>query len=211
MYNFILKYKNKQMKNLSLILNAILFLLVGVLFYLHFGSKKSNNQPQIIKTDGKTVTVPQIAYVDLDSLQENYAFFKAGKATLESKQKAMEAELNRSVSAFQSEYQSLAQKAQTMTEEEGMAAQERLQRKQQDIEMRKQSMESKFMGETADFNYKLQEKIIEYLKKYNADGRYSYIMPYAKDQINLLYVNESYNITGDVIKGMNQEYVESKK
>jgi outer membrane protein len=180
------------MKNLSYILNAILFILVGVLFYLHFNSKKSNNQAQIIQTDGKSVTVPQIAYVDLDSLQENYAFFKAGKSSLEAKQKSMEAELNRSVSAFQSEYQSLAQKAQTMTEEEGMAAQERLQRKQQDIEMRKQTMEGQFMKETADFNY-------------------TYIMPYAKDHINLLYVNEAYNITGDVIKGMNQEYVESNK
>ncbi len=199
------------MKNLSYILNAILFVLVGVLFYLHFSSKKSINQPQVIKTDGKTVTVPQIAYVDLDSLQENYTFFKIKKAELESKQKSMEAELNRSVSAFQSEYQSLVQKAQTMTEEEGMAAQEKLQKKQQDIEMRRQSMESKFMSETADFNMKLQEKIVAFLKKYNEDGKYSYILPYAKDQINLLYVNEAYNITGDVIKGMNDEYTSEKK
>lgn len=128
------------MKNLSLILNVILFLLVGVLFYLHFtGKKPSTVQPQIIKTDGKTVTVPQIAYVDLDSLQANYGFFKAGKAALETKQKAMEAELNRSISSFQAQYQSLAQKAQTMTEEEGIAAQQKLAAQQQQIEERKQN------------------------------------------------------------------------
>lgn len=200
------------MKNLSLILNAILFLLIGVLFYFQFNGKKANTvQPQIINTNGKSITVPQIAYVDLDSLQQNYGFFKVGKAALEAKQKAMEAELNRSISSFQAQYQSLAQKAQTMTEEEGMAAQQKLQQQQQQIEERKQIMESQFMQQTTDFNYKLQEKIVEFLKKYNADGRYSYIMPYAKDQINILYVNEQYNITGDVIKGMNEEYVGEKK
>ena len=62
------------MKNLSIALNAVLFVLVGVLFYLHFSSKnKSGATPQIIQTNGKNVTVPQIAYIDIDSFQTNYA------------------------------------------------------------------------------------------------------------------------------------------
>ena len=44
------------MKNLSIALNAVLFVLVGVLFYLHFSSKnKSGATPQIIQTNGKNV------------------------------------------------------------------------------------------------------------------------------------------------------------
>jgi outer membrane protein len=116
-----------RMKNLSIALNAVLFVLVGVLFYLHFSSKnKSGATPQIIQTNGKNVTVPQIAYIDIDSFQTNYAYFKTGKATLEARQKAMESELDRSVSSFQAEYAALVQKAETMTEEEGMAAQQKL-------------------------------------------------------------------------------------
>lgn len=200
------------MKNISLILNVILFILVGVLFYLQFTEKKGSSAvPQVIKTDGKSVTVPQIAYIDIDSFQANYDYFKTGKTKLEAKQKSMESELERSMSAFQAEYNSLVQKAQTMTEEEGMAAQQKLAEKQQKIEERKQSMEMQFMKETSDFNIELQERIIAYLKKYNANGAYTYILPYSRETINLLYVNDAYNITTEVLKGMNEEYKTNKK
>ena len=123
----------------------------------------------------------------------------------------MESELERNISAFQSKVAVLQQKAQTMTEEEGMAAQQKLQMEQQQIEERKQTMEAQFMKETQDFNVQLQERINVYLKKYNADGRYTYIMPYSKEMTNLLYVNEAYNITNDVLKGMNEEYSAAKQ
>ena len=200
------------MKNLSIALNAILFILIGVLFYLHFSSKnQSGAAQQLIQANGKSIPVPQIAYVDIDSFQTNYDFFKTRKAALEAKQKAMEAELDRSVSAFQGKIAALQQKAQTMTEEEGMAVQQKLQIEQQQIEERKQTMEAQFMKETQDFNIALQEKMIVYLKKYNANGRYTYILPYSKETINLLYVNPANDITGEVLKGMNEEYANTKK
>ncbi|HOU47655.1 MAG TPA: OmpH family outer membrane protein [Chitinophagales bacterium] len=200
------------MKNLSLALNAVLFVLVGVLFYLHFNSKPGGlAAPQVINTNGKSVTVPQIAYIDIDSFQTNYAYFKTGKLALEARQKTMEAELGRSLSAFQTEYNSFVQKAQTMTEEEGMAAQQKLQEKQQKIEERKQMMEAQFMKETHDFNLLLQEKIVEYLKKYNANGAYTYIFPYSRETINILFVNPANDITSVVLKGMNDEYAANKK
>ena len=99
------------MKNISLILNVILFILVGVLFYLHFSSKnKTTVAPQVIKTDGKNVQVPQIAYVDIDTFQTNYEYFIKGKAKLEAKQKAMETELNKSLSSFENEYNAFMEK-----------------------------------------------------------------------------------------------------
>ena len=200
------------MKNLSLALNALLFVLIGALFYLHFSSKgKSGVTQQVIEANGKSVTVPQIAYVDIDSFQTNYAYFKNGRATLEARQKAMESELQRSISSFQGKIAALQQKAQTMTEEEGMAAQQKLQIEQQQIEERKQTMEEQFMKETQDFNIALQERMIVYLKKYNEDGRYTYILPYSKETINLLYVNPANDITGEVLKGMNEEYATTKK
>ena len=98
-----------------------------------------------------------------------------------------------------------------MTEEEGMAAQQKLAEKQQKIEERKQSMEMQFMKETQDFNIELQERIIAFLKKYNANGAYTYILPYSRETINLLYVNDAYDITEEVLKGMNEEYATTKK
>jgi outer membrane protein len=198
------------MKNLSLALNAVLFVLVGILFYLHFSSGKGKVSQQVIQSNGKSITVPQIAYVNIDTFQTHYGFFKTKKAELEARQQAMESELGRSVSAFQSKVAALQQKAETMTQEEGQMAQQKLMMEQQQIEDRKQTMEAQFMKETQDFNVSLQDKMIEFLKKYNADGRYTYILPYSKETINLLYVNEENDITNEVLKGMNEEY-ESKK
>lgn len=199
------------MKNLSLTLNGVLFVLVAVLFYLHFSSYKPKSSKQVVEMSGKSVDIPQIAYIDIDSFQTNYAFFKAKKNELEARQKAMESELDRSVSAFQAKIAKLQQQAATMTEAEGMAAQEKLVIEQQKIEERKQTMEMQFMKETQDFNLKLQEKIIDYLKEYNADGKYTYILPYSRETINLLYVNEANNITSEVLDGMNKDYVATKK
>ena len=92
-----------------------------------------------------------------------------------------------------------------------MAAQQKLQEKQQKIEERKQMMEAQFMKETHDFNLLLQEKIVEYLKKYNANGAYTYIFPYSRETINILFVNPANDITSVVLKGMNDEYAANKK
>ncbi len=200
------------MKNISVILNVLLLLLVGVLFYLHFSGKKGNGiTPQIIKADGKTVSVPQIAYVDMDSFSTHYEYFKIKKAEVQAAQTAMEDELQRKASAFQSKYQAFMQKAETMTEEEGMAAQQQLAQEKEALDMLMQRNDETIMKKSTDFNNQIREDVIKFLKKYNADGRFSYIMPYSKDQINLLYVNEAYNITDDVIQGMNEEYKANKK
>ena len=39
----------------------------------------------------------------------------------------------------------------------------------------------------------------------------TYVLPYSRETINLLYVNPSNDITGDIIKGMNDEYASEKK
>lgn len=202
------------MKNISLVLNAVLFLLVGVLFYLHFSNKnKSGVTQQVIKADGKSIKVPQIAYIDIDSLQTNYAFFKKGIKDLEAAQAASESELNRKAAAFQTEYQKFIEKVQSqnITQEEGAAMEEKLAYKKQEIEMRSQQLDEQFAQKSQKFDEEFKQKVVDYLIKYNADGRYSYILPYVRSAINIMYVDKSNNITDEIIKGMNQEYVSSQK
>lgn len=201
------------MKNLSLALNAILFVLVGVLFYLHFSNKNKSVAPQVIQTNGKTVSVPQIAYIDIDSLQTNYEYFKKGIAELEAAQSASESELSRKAYAFQSEYQKFMEKvqSQTLTQEEGAAMEEKLALKKQENDLRQQQLEIQFANKSEKFNEEFKKKIVDYLIRYNADGKYTYILPYTRSAINILYVNSAYNVTNEVIKGMNEEYASTKK
>lgn len=196
------------MKNISLILNAILFVLVGILFYLHFSSKKTGNSQAIKTLDGKTQTITnlQIAYFDIDSFQSEYVYFRSKKTELENKQKAIETEIAKDEQKLQNLINSYQQKAETMTEEEYYTAQQKVMVEQQKIQQKSDNYAQSLMKQTEAFNKNLMESIINYLKEYNADNKYSYILPYTKESPNLLYVDPKYDITADIIKGMNEQY-----
>ena len=200
------------MKNLSLILNAVLFILVGILFYLHFNGKKSA-APVTVKTlDGKTQTVQGqvIAYFDIDSFQNNYTYYKQKKQEIENKQNAIESEMARDEKKIQTMIEGYQKKAETMTEEEYYIAQQKLGMEQQKAQEKVQNSTDALMKMTEKFNLELMESITVYLKEYNADNRYTYILPYTKSNPNLLYVDERYDITKDIIEGMNAKLKQKK-
>ena len=77
------------MKNVLLIINIVLICLVGYLYYLHFNAPKkfdAHLSPSI--TGSGSTEKSELAYIDLDSLQNNYTYYKKIKAELEQKQSA---------------------------------------------------------------------------------------------------------------------------
>src|SRR5689334_22836091 len=63
------------MKNAALILNAILLVLVGVLFYLHFSSRKNEAQVQSVQQQHQN-TGFKIGYFEWDSVIAHFDLFK---------------------------------------------------------------------------------------------------------------------------------------
>ncbi|MCB9033899.1 MAG: OmpH family outer membrane protein [Chitinophagales bacterium] len=202
------------MKNLSLILNAILFLLVGVLFFLHF---KGNNASTTKSTTVKTVksdnnqTGQIIAYFDIDSFQENYTYYQVKKKEIEKEQDAINYTIEKEQKSLESLANSYQQKLNTMTEEDYYKAQETMMKKQQALEQKAQNLTEKLVKKTDAFNKELMQSIIDYLKEYNADNKYAYILPFTKESPNLLYTDTNYDITEDIINGMNEQYEKKKK
>ena len=90
------------MKDLSLILNAVLLVAVGVLFYLHF----SGSKPAVSGGGGTLTGAPgelKIAYVNSDSILQNYDYLKANKVQLEEKTKKIEQEYRNRAQGLQNE------------------------------------------------------------------------------------------------------------
>ena len=57
-------------------------------------------------------------------------------------------------------------------------------------------------------NLAVKTKIEDFLKKFNSDNRYSYIISY---EIGLFYYKDTaYNITNQLIKGLNEDYRNNK-
>ena len=68
------------MKQFSLIINVVLLALVGYLYYVHFYSSK-NSITFIHSTKDSSINHGnKVAYIDLDSLQSNYEYYKKIKA-----------------------------------------------------------------------------------------------------------------------------------
>jgi outer membrane protein len=199
------------MKNILLVTNIILLILVGYLYYLQFDSDKAKAVKQVISSaaTGNLHTDSRVAYIDLDSLQNNYSYYKKVKEDFERKQTSA----NNEIAALQKKYQNramqLQQKAATMNQKEQEAAMEEINKMQQDMQARKQSIDN----ELYNYNSKMKEDILNriqnFLKEYNKDGKYSYIFSYEPGF--MFYKDSTLNITPDVIVGLNKIDSTNKK
>lgn len=153
-----------------------------------------------------TAPTGKIAYVNLDTLEVRYDYFKQRKAEFEKKTAAMEGEVEKLAQGLQSEYAAFQKKAQagTLTQAEGEAGQKKLAAMQQNIESRRQSLGAQLMKEQETFNKELQQRLDNFLVKYNANKGYDFILSYVKGG-NILFANKALDITEEVIKGMNAE------
>ncbi|RFS21033.1 OmpH family outer membrane protein [Chitinophaga silvatica] len=155
----------------------------------------------------------KIAYVDLDSLEAHFEYFKEKRAILEQKQQQMDNQLKSKGRALQNEYEDLQRKAQAnmLTQEQGEAAQRSLMTKQQQLEQEAQNLRAVYTEQETKFNEELQKKLDDFLKSFNSDKRFAYIFSYRTAASNILYKDESYDITADVIKGMNNSGTSTAK
>ena len=196
------------MKNLNLIINAVLGIAVAVLFFLHFKNHSKNSTPKVAaaaNADGKVVSTP-IAYVDIDSLQAHLDYFQAKKKELEARQKSIESTFARDEQNFQKEYNEAIQKAQSVTSQEEYAALEaRIQKKGMEIQQRKETMTTSFMNEQDKFSEEINSKLDSFIQEYNKDEKFSYIFSYKKIGL-ILYKPKAMDITNEVVAGMNEKF-----
>jgi outer membrane protein len=177
-------------------------------------AKKDGTTAAATTGDSNSATVNKgfiIAYVDIDTVEANYNYFKEKKAELEKKQQAIDNELKANVRALQNEAADFQRKAQSMTQAEGEAAQRTLYDKQQQLEGKAQNMRSQYAEQENKFNEELQHRLNDFLQKFNSDKKYAYILSYRSGASNVLYKDEQYNITNEVIAGLNEANVPEKK
>lgn len=198
------------MKNALLIINVILLLLVGYLYYLHFKDSK----PVAVRTStSSTVAQSQdkskVAYIDLDSLQSNYGYYKKLKTDFEHRQAAANDEITGMQKKYQSRAMQLQQKASTMSPQEQETAMNEINKMQQDLQSRKQAIDNDLFNYNSKMKDDILKRIQDFLKVYNEDGRFSYIFSYEPGF--MFYKDSSLNVTPDVIKGLNELQEEKKK
>ena len=80
----------------------------------------------------------------------------------------------------------------------------KLQKQNNDLQGLQQRLSNEFAAEQEKYNKALHDSIANYLARYNKDKKYSII--FSKSGDNLLYADKAYDITKEVISGLNKAY-----
>lgn len=172
-----------------------------------------NNAPKANDTESVTPVSSEmkIAFVEVDSIMTQYTFSKEYQEilqkkaqniqnTLAGKQQSLEA----AAAKLQQDYQ-----ANALTQDQAQARQAAIQKQSNDLQALNQRLSTEFQTETDKFNKALRDSIQNYLKVYNQDKHYSLILTKAGD--NILYADKAYDITNEIIAGLNKAYKPAKK
>lgn len=193
------------MKNLSLILNAVLLVAVGVLFYLHFSSGK----PSTASAAGVNPGDLQIAYINSDSVLKNYDYLKVNRVQLEEKTKKMDQDYRNRAMGLQNEIAAYQRNVSSMTLGQVRATEEDLGKKQQNLQLFQQSLSQQLMDEEAKLNKELYDRITAFLKKYGSEKGLQIVLKFDPTS-DVLFAGEALDISKDVIAGLNAAYQAEK-
>jgi outer membrane protein len=192
------------MKYISLVLSAVALGLFAWLFAMQ--TRQSDQLKQHSEGEKKSAGSGfKIAYFDMDSLEAHYDFFKDAQTQVKARENSMQMELSSLDRANQKKVEAWRQKGTTMTPTEQEQAQQEYQQMQQTFASRKQTLEQDVYKYTEDLKTNIRRKIEDYLKEYNKQKNYSYIIAY--DPSSFVYSRDTtYNITGDLVEGLNEAY-----
>ena len=154
----------------------------------------------------------KIAYVEVDSLMTQYDFAKDYSVTLQKKSNNARNTLTTKGNALQAAVNNFQQKLNNngfTSREQAASQQAAIERQQRDLQELQARLENELANETATFNETLRDSLQSFLKSYNKDKQYSLIL--TKQGDNILLADKRFDITNDVINGLNKRYKPAAK
>jgi outer membrane protein len=198
------------MKKLSIVLFALLFLAVALLYFLQFSGNKSKKS---VKETGITESPAQgIAFINIDTVIYKFDMFFDRRGDLMAKQKKAEAELNSKGKLYEKnvkDYQDKVSKG-LVTRATAAEMEQALVQQQQELVSLKDNLQSNLMEEEQVMNRQIIDYITTYLDENKADYNYHYILGKSFGSV-VLYGDSGLDITRKVLDALNLKYKGEKK
>jgi len=197
---------------LSISLNAILLIAVGVLYYFHFSGKDTGTD-----SAGKPVLAPKeiksskIVYVNLDTLNEQYEFLKDISAVAKSSLQSLQSQYDSQSRKLQEEYMAFQENVQKglFTEKEAQFEQELLMKKKEKIDAIELESQ-KLVAKIDEQNLQANKNLKEYVAAYNKKSNYTYVLSYTDNLPVVILADSSLDITAEILEGLNLQYEQEK-
>jgi outer membrane protein len=196
------------MRNAAIVLNGVLLCAVGVLFYLHFSSKKEAPKKEVQRVMSPDSTSFKIAYFEWDSMTNHFELFKQMQEELNNREEGIGREEIKMRQQLQDKFNFYNAKR-DMSQAESEAATQDLKQMESQLGNRLQKMKQDFQTEQMQKNNDIKAKIETYLKDYNKNKGFAYIMIYEPSLI--FYRDSIYDITQDLIRGLNERFPKKKQ
>ena len=168
-------------------------------------SPKMDEKPQA--AGAENVGGLKIAFVEVDSLMTQYDFAKDYSVTLQKKSNNARNTLNQKSNELQAAVANFQQKLQNngfTSREQAESVQAGIERRQRDLQELQARLENELANETQKFNQALRDSLNSFLASYNKDKKYDMILSKAGD--NILFADRKFDITKDIINGLNKRY-----
>lgn len=192
--------------NKKFILNVCVALATILGFTQCAGS--GNNNGDAAEGNGEAKSGLKIAYIEIDSLLAKYDFATDLNEAMIKKEENIRTTLNQKGKKLDAEAQEFQRKYENngfVSAERAQQEYNRIQKAQQDLQALQQKLGDEFALENQKNSLALRDSINAFLKVYNKDKGYDLILSNSGLD-NLLYANPAYNITQDIVDGLNANY-----
>ena len=173
---------------------------------------KTNNEeaPEAApaKAAAKEAKSYKIAYVQIDTLTSQYQKCKDLEEEFTKKRSNAEATINAKGKNFTTQMQEFNRKYQSnqFTQQQFEAEQARLAKLQQDLEALQTRLSNSLQEEYQKEFQALTDTIQNFTKSYAKEKGYDFILCKSSGIDNVLYANEAYDVTDEVVKALNKRY-----
>lgn len=198
------------MKKTKYILKGFLMLAMAFMFTQCADNKNANEgnaTPAAALAPGEL----KIAYVEIDSLLTKYRFWNDLNEMMIQKEENIRTTLNEKAKELEKEMREFQRKL----ENNGFASRERAEQenlriaqKQRDLQQLQEKLANELQTENQKNSLQLRDSINSFLKMYNKDKGYSLIFSNTGFD-NLLYADKAFNITEEIVEGLNARYTPS--
>lgn len=198
---------------IALGLNVVLAIAVVILFTRTSPAGKmaepiTGEPEQSVFSTNDSVKAPIVAYLNGDSINEKYLF-------IVEKTKGLEAGLKKANSKVQAEYDKrqkevaeLMQYAQSkqLPADEQEVIQNRLMQLEEEMAQIEDREKGSLLQQESELQKQLQERVNQFLTGYAKRKGIDYVLNYQEGLQLILYGNKVFDVTSEVVNGLNEEY-----
>ncbi|HYF33638.1 MAG TPA: OmpH family outer membrane protein [Chitinophagaceae bacterium] len=196
------------MNKIALVISIVALALGGVSLYLYTKVDK----PKAITRESNTTSDAgqfKMAYFEMDSLENNYEYVKEIRETLRKMDEDNKRELAALKTKFEKEMAGWNKNAASITQEQSEAMNNAYQRMSAIYSSKEKELYDKLAAEQQKKLMDVNKRIADFLQEYNKTKKYNYII--TNEQSLIYYKDSVYNITKDVVEGLNAKHKAGKK